>query len=164
MLVGILSDSHDKVLMVRRAVALFDQHGAECLIHCGDVGAIGVFDELVGRQCHFVWGNCDRPDGPLLTYLDSMGLTPPDGVPLRLTLGGKRFAVFHGHEPQADAMAQLRDVDYILHGHTHSRRDQRLGAVRIINPGALFRARPATVAILDTVTDVLKFHEIAARA
>lgn len=159
MLIGILSDSHGRHLMVRRAVALFDRLGVQHLIHCGDVGRTSVFDELVGRPLAFVWGNTDEPSGKLLAYLDTVGLSPPEDIPLRLELDGKRFAVFHGHERAFDYAERL-DVDYVLHGHSHERRDERIGRVRFINPGALHRARVPTVATLDTAIDKLVFHEL----
>ena len=122
-----------------------------------------VFDEMVGRSCRFVWGNCDFPDAGIYAYLQTVGLTPPDDVPLRLEFGSKRFAVFHGHERAAAHMEALDDVDYVVHGHSHQRRDERVGAVRIINPGAVHRASPLTVAVLDVETDELTFHEVAKR-
>jgi predicted phosphodiesterase len=97
MLVGILSDSHGRADPVRAAVALFDRLGVKHLIHCGDVGGVEVFDELVGRPITFVWGNTDMPGGGLLSYLHSVKIGVPDGA--RVTLDGKSFAVFHGHEP-----------------------------------------------------------------
>ncbi len=160
MRVGILSDSHGDHLMVRRAMELFDGQHARQIIHCGDVGGIEVFDEMLGRPCHFVQGNCDRFNGPVIAYLDAVGIQPPDRIPLRFTLDGKRFAVFHGHEPQAQRIDLLDDVDYVLHGHSHRQRDERVGGVRIINPGALVRARPKTVAILDPGRDLLTFHTL----
>ncbi len=159
MLVGILSDSHGRHLMVRRAVALFDRLGVQHLIHCGDVGSVNVFDEFVGRPLTFVWGNTDEPSGKLLAYLDKVGIMAPEAVPTRVELDGKRFAVFHGHERAFDHAERL-DVDYVLHGHSHERRDERIGRVRFINPGALHRARVRSVATLDTATDRLVFHEI----
>ena len=39
--------------------------------------------------------------------------------------------------------------DYLLQGHTHVPHDQRIGRTRLINPGALHRARTKTVATLD---------------
>ena len=146
--------------MVRRALALFDEHGVECVIHCGDVCGVEVFDELVGRPCHFVWGNMDDHDSGLDAYLKTVGLNPPAEIPLRFAIERKRFAVFHGHESAAREMDILADVDYVLHGHTHQCRDERVGRVRIINPGALFRAATKTVAILDLATDELTFHEV----
>jgi len=160
MLVGILSDSHGRHLPVRQAVALFDKLGVAHVIHCGDVGSDEVFDEMVGRPCTFVWGNMDFPYDGLLAYAQSLGLSIPDEVPVRLDLDGKRFAVFHGHEPGFTAALQRLDVDYILHGHTHVACDEKLNGKRIINPGALYRAARKTVATLDTKTDQLIFHEV----
>ncbi len=160
MRVGILSDSHGRFEVVRRAMSLFDAHDVVHVIHCGDVGGIEVLEEMLPRPCHFVWGNCDLVDGAVRAFLQTVGLPDPASVPLRVELGGKRFAVFHGHEREARRMADIEDADYLLHGHTHLRRDERVGALRVINPGALHRASPKTVAVLDVGTDDLTFHEL----
>ena len=160
MRVGILSDSHGDDKAVSRALAIFDDAGAEEFIHCGDVCGVDVFDRFVGRRLHFVWGNCDVCDGPLVEYLRTVGIEPPAEVPLRITLGGKRFAVVHGHESAAADSSCWNDSDYLLHGHSHQRRDERVGRTRIINPGALYRVRTRTVAVLDTDTDDLSFHKV----
>lgn len=160
MLIGILSDSHGRHLAVRQAMALFDKLGVGHVIHCGDVGGTAVFDELVGRPCTFVWGNMDFRDDGLLTYLATVGVPLPNGVPTHLTLESKTFAVFHGHEYGFKHALKTLDVDYILHGHTHVARDDRRDRTRIINPGALHRARRKTIATLDTVADDLVFREI----
>lgn len=160
MLVGILSDSHGRYLAVRAAMALFDKLGVSHVIHCGDVGSPEVFDEMIGRPCTFVWGNMDFPADGLLTYAQSLGLLIPQEIPVRLDLGGKSFAVFHGHERGFHTAIQRLDVDYFLHGHTHVARDEKLNGIRVINPGALHRAARKTVAALDTETDQLTFHEI----
>ncbi len=159
MRIGILSDSHDRHEMVRSAMAIFDRCGVTMIVHCGDVGGVGVFDELVGRRCRFVWGNCDTPDHGIMTYLEAVGIPSPTSVPLRFDIDGKRFCVFHGHEARIGRMDHL-DADYVLHGHTHCRRDERIGTTRIINPGALYRAHPTTVAVLDPRVDELTFHEV----
>ena len=160
MLIGILSDSHGRHLPVRAAVSLFDSLGVSHIIHCGDVGGVEVFDELVGRPLTFVWGNTDYPAGGLLSYLHDVDLAVPNGVPARIDLDGKRFAVFHGHEPGFGAALDALDVDYIFHGHSHVARDDTIGGTRIINPGALHRARRKSVATLETATDTLTFHEL----
>lgn len=161
LLIGILSDSHNREVGVRRAVALFDSLGVGHIIHCGDIGGMGVFDHLIGRPCTFVWGNTDRLDRGLSEYLRSVGMELPTHIPTRIDLDGKRFAVYHGHEPGFDHALVNLEVDYILHGHSHRARDERIGSRRIINPGALYQARMKTVATLDTADDVLTFHEIA---
>ena len=142
-------------------MALFDKLGVGYVIHCGDVGGFEVFDELLGRPFTFVWGNCDFADGGLLTYLDTVGICVPSEVPTQIELDGRRFAVFHGHERGFDAAAHVLDADYILHGHSHIARDESLNGKRIINPGALYRARRKTVATLDTRTEEVSFHHVA---
>jgi predicted phosphodiesterase len=52
-------------------------------------------------------------------------------------------------------------VDYLLHGHSHEVRDERVGRTRIINPGALCRAARYTAAILDPDADALEVLEVA---
>ena len=166
MLIGILSDSHGQHLMVRRAVQLFSRLGVEHIIHCGDICGDHVFDELAGRPLTFVWGNMDDVDSGLLAYLNTLSLTPPGSVPVRFTLDGKHFAVFHGHEREfrhAEARGfDSLEADYVLHGHTHVPRDERMNGVRVINPGALYRAHAKTVAVLHTAADELTFHKVPA--
>ena len=161
MIIGILSDSHGRVDRTRLAMQVFDRLGVQTIIHCGDVGGPPVLDEIVGRACHFVWGNTDAPDAALRAYLSTVGLPDPPAPPLRLRLAGKTIHVFHGHEPAFAGAIRRPQAEYILHGHTHLCRDERLGPTRIINPGAVYRANPPTVATLDLVTDTVAFHKLA---
>lgn len=159
MILGILSDSHGDAVRTARAVKLLDEERAEAFVHCGDVGGEAVLNELTGLKAWFVWGNCDCPDASLERYVRSLNLPIPDGVPLRLELDGKRIAVFHGHEREMDHFDPA-EFDYVLHGHTHLCRDERVGQTRIINPGALHRAKEHTVATLDLSSDALAFHVV----
>ena len=149
--------------MVRKALTLFDALGVTQVVHCGDVGGMDVFDEMVGRSVVFVWGNTDDPQDGTESYLQTMGIESPKSVPVRLECEGTRIAVFHGHEPGFASALRNLEVDYLFHGHTHTPRDERRHGKRIINPGALHRASPKTVATLDVVTDQLIFHEITGR-
>lgn len=160
MLLGIMSDSHGDATMVRRAVALFDAEGVEHIIHCGDVGGVDVFDQIVGRPFSFVWGNCDVESGQLFAYLNSVGVALPDDIPTMRSFAGKRVAVFHGHEPGFSAFLRRPQAEYLFHGHTHIACDEHVNGARVINPGALHRAKVKTVATLDVLTDQLQFHEI----
>jgi predicted phosphodiesterase len=42
---------------------------------------------------------------------------------------------------------------YLCHGHTHRQADDRQGSTRVLNPGALFRAKTYSVGLLDTEAD-----------
>jgi putative phosphoesterase len=160
MLIGIMSDSHGKVARVRAACALFEPLGVQLIVHCGDVGGQGVFDELVGRNCRYVWGNTDEPDGSLRAYLQAVGLPAPTSIPLVIEADGRTLHVYHGHEPEFARELRRPQADYILHGHTHAARDERISGARVINPGALHRAFHYTVATLDTARDQVEFHTI----
>jgi putative phosphoesterase len=157
MLLGILSDSHGQHRLVAEALRLFDGLGVEYVIHCGDVGSTAVLDYLVGRPCSFVWGNMDAMHLGLRGYPAKVGLPPPK-PPLRLELGGKVLLVFHGHERGFHEALRVGQADYFLHGHTHYARDERVGRVRVINPGALYHAAPKSVATLDTAADDVRFY------
>jgi predicted phosphodiesterase len=47
---------------------------------------------------------------------------------------------------------ETSDLDFLFYGHTHVAAERQNGGVRVINPGALYRARIKTFVILDTKT------------
>jgi predicted phosphodiesterase len=77
-----------------------------------------------------------------------------------MNTGGRKLAFTHGHLPRLVQEAMQTGADYLLHGHTHEVRDERICGVRVINPGALFRAARYTAALLDPEADRLEFIEI----
>ena len=159
MRIGILSDSHGRVKTVEKAFALLEGLGVEAFFHCGDVGGQDVLDLFVSRKIWFVWGNMDLPGPGVDEFLKTTGLAVPT-VPIRVELAGKSIAMCHGHENAFRRLRSIADCDYLFYGHTHVRADERLGGCRMINPGALHRAQPRTVAALDLSSDELTFHEL----
>jgi putative phosphoesterase len=157
MLVGILSDTHDRVDAMAAAMDVLRKGGAQFFIHCGDVGSERVIDHLAGVPSAFVFGNTDWDRATLARYADRLGVACYGSL-ADLELGGKHFAVIHGDDFRLKQrlLAEQRH-DYLLQGHTHVRADERVGKVRLINPGALHRAREKTVAVLDTGADRLTF-------
>ena len=161
MLIGILSDTHDRVDAMAAAMKLLRDAGAEFFVHCGDVGSERVIDHLVGLPSAFVFGNTDWDRAALARYAESVG-ADCRGAFADLELGGKRFAVIHGDDFKLkQRLLSEQQHDYLLQGHTHVRADQRVGKTRLINPGALHRAREKTVALLDTVTDQLRYFVVS---
>ena len=101
MVIGILSDTHDKIDAMRMAIATLRHAGAEFYIHCGDVGGQGILDLLAGLPGVFVWGNCDWDRASLEPYAKHLGLTCC-GKMADLKLDGKRLAVLHGDDDCAE--------------------------------------------------------------
>jgi putative phosphoesterase len=163
MLIGILSDTHDRLAPTVAALKVLRAAGARHLIHCGDVGSEQILDELAGDvPATFVWGNNDFDRASLARYAAAVGVTCGDAL-ADLTLSGKRLAVTHGDHPATvRRILDGQEHDYLLVGHTHVRADARVGRTRVINPGALHRATPKSVAVLDLESDLLRFLTVDA--
>lgn len=161
MILGILSDTHGRSDAATRAIELLLAAGAEYLIHCGDVGGEGVLDTLSTLPAAFVFGNNDYEHRDLTEYARAIGVTCL-GIDGTVTLGGKTIAVTHGDVPRLISRYTAVDanVDYLLTGHSHVPHDRRVGRVRWINPGALYRATTKTVATLDLAADELTVIEV----
>jgi len=61
MLIGLMSDSHDNLPMIRKAVDYFNSMKAELVFHAGDIVAPFCMDELSRLNCRLiaVFGNND---------------------------------------------------------------------------------------------------------
>lgn len=154
-ILGILSDTHGRADAAGEAVRVLRAAGASYFIHCGDVGSESVLDHLAGTDAAFVFGNTDWDRRPLERYAQSIGVAC-HGTFADLTLDRKRIAVIHGDEPRLkQRLLAGQEYDYLFQGHTHVADDDRVGRTRVINPGALHRARVKTVATLDLATDRL---------
>ena len=135
--------------------------GAEFYIHTGDVGSTEVIDHLAGTKCAFVFGNNDWDRVDLARHAQDVGVQCFANF-ADLTLADKRIAVIHGDDYRLkQKILAEQTFDYLIQGHTHVRKDERVGKVRVVNPGALHRANPKTVATLDLKTDQLRFHVVS---
>jgi putative phosphoesterase len=159
-IIGILSDTHDRADAMAAAIAALRQAGASFFVHCGDIGGAACIDLLAGLPAAFVFGNTDFDRVALDRYAQQIDV-PCYGNFASLNLDGKSFAVTHGDDHRLmKRLLTAQEHDYLLHGHTHIRADQRIGRTRVINPGALHRASVKTVATLDTATDQLVSLEV----
>lgn len=167
-ILGLLSDTHGRACIARDAVELLLDHGADMLIHLGDVGSASVIDALAtpnpktGQQieAHLVFGNCDWESSPLTRYAQDLGVIVHDRGG-EILVDDKRVVFTHGHLNSVMDHAIDNAADYLLHGHTHQQCDETVGSTRVINPGALFRARRHTVALLTPASGHCEVFEVA---
>lgn len=161
MQLGILSDTHGRANATRAAIDALTAAGATSLLHCGDVGEQAVIDQLAGLPTVLIWGNNDWDITSLEAYARSLGIDCR-GRFADFELAGRRLAAVHGDDlSHLQSLLASQAYDYVFHGHTHVRRDQMIGRTRVVNPGALFRAREKTVALLDLASDRLRFLTVA---
>jgi predicted phosphodiesterase len=101
---------------------------------------------------HFVFGNVDYDRQSLELAIRTAGQTC-HGVIGRIALAGQRIAFTHG-----DQGRQLRDAihdgqaELVCYGHTHRAEWHDEGGTRVLNPGAIHRANPHTVAVVELAT------------
>jgi len=148
MLVGVISDTHDNLPMIRRAIARFGELGVECLIHAGDFIAPFALKEVLKFEgpVYAVCGNNDGERKGLKKLLPGLKKRR-----LRVKLGGKRVIVVHREEKLKKD--DLAGSDLVVVGHTHAA-EVRQGRPLLVNPGecAGWLKGIATIATVDTET------------
>jgi putative phosphoesterase len=149
MIVGVLGDTHGRVEMMAAGMRILREAGAEYFLHTGDVGSVEVLDHLAGVKGGFVFGNNDWDRGAMARYAQSIGVEC-FGNYGEVEVGGKRLAVMHGDDARlrAKVLAEQR-IDWLFVGHSHLACEEKVGTIRVINPGALHRAARKTVATVD---------------
>jgi putative phosphoesterase len=159
-LIAILSDTHEDVRMMRKAIAVISARTPEHVIHCGDIISPPVLEFFQGLPMKFVYGNNDGERSGLRKKCSELGFDQIDDT-LTFSLAGKRFFVNHGTRSSViDDAVSSQQYDYVLHGHTHEKRNEVIGNTRVINPGALFSADSYSIAFLEVESGQVEFVEI----
>ena len=160
MLIGIISDTHDQVLRTKHAVSVLAAHGAQALIHCGDLTIAEVVYECSIQPAYFVFGNCDFDRPGLRLAIDRIGGTCLEQGGL-ISLGTRRIAITHGHsDPELRRLADL-EPDYLLFGHSHRTTDVQKGPTRWINPRSTTCRPRGQIALLDLASNHLSVLPIS---
>lgn len=153
MKLGVMSDSHDHVPNVRRAVKLFQDRGVDLVVHAGDfVAPFAVLPlaDLEGRVVAVFGNNDGERVGLQKTFEKIGGEVYPNLAPAEI--GGRRVAAVHYPE-LALPIAEGGAYDLVIYGHTHEV-DVRPGKVTVLNPGETggWLSGRATVAVVDLET------------
>ena len=152
-MIGILSDSHDNLTALKRAVQVFKDAGCILIIHAGDFVAPFAARELGAAGCPVkaVFGNCDGEKLGLRGAVEPFGLVQE--APLPFESEGLRFAVVHLNAP-VGALAAAKAYDVIVYGHTHKPEVRKAGKTLIVNPGETggWTTGKSTVALFDPKT------------
>ena len=153
MQIGVLSDTHSRYATVEKALQLLQGRKINVVLHCGDIEDSDAVWLFQGFTAHFVLGNCDRLEAHAIRQaVHGIGEALHDGYGA-VELEGVKIAFTHG-----DNARLLHDLeasgafDFLFYGHTHKAGEHRAGPTRVINPGALHRADPKTLVVLDLAT------------
>ena len=159
--IGIVSDTHEHIKMIVKAVQLFKERSLHCVIHCGDIISPPVLERFAGLNLKVVFGNNDGERSGLKKKCVELGFQEIDDL-LELEIASRKFFINHGTRGATiDEAVKSQKYDYVIHGHTHIVRNELVGRTRILNPGALFMAERCTVAFLTVETGEVEIVEIA---
>jgi putative phosphoesterase len=149
MRLGIISDTHGQVDLTRQAVRMFESLDVDAVLHCGDIGTPEIVDLFAAWPSHFVFGNCDEDQAALRAAIEAAGQTC-HGEFGTLELAGVPVALLHSHDRRRfRACCDSGDYRLVCYGHTHVAAIDRRGETLIVNPGAIYRATPHSVAIVE---------------
>ncbi len=159
-MIGIISDTHEQKGEMQKAIKIFKSRNVKLVVHCGDLISPPTLDLFKGMKVIMVFGNNDGEKAGLNKKAESNGFERITETK-EFEYENKKFFVSHGHaESILEEAIKSQRYDYILTGHTHKKRDERVGRTRIINPGSLFTDNENTIAILDANKDKLIFEKV----
>ena len=165
MLIGAISDTHDNLPQIEKAVQYLNEQKVGLVLHAGDYVAGFVIPRLAKLNCPLigVFGNNDG-DHELLKkrFSETSNCTLHDRF-AQVTAEGYHIALLHGHE--AELLSAIIDSGYfdaVIHGHSHYKGVERRGKTLAINPGELcgYLTGKSTIALLDTVKNQAEIVEL----
>jgi putative phosphoesterase len=137
-LLGVISDTHNNLTNLKRALGILFSAGVSTLVHCGDMTDPSMAELLAGYRVIHATGNGDVDFIKIRQTLLNLNLESFSGPLFTGEIGGSRIAVLHGDiYLEAEELARSGKYDYVFHGHSHRRRDEWISTTRVINPGSL---------------------------
>lgn len=149
MRIGVISDTHGHVTNTLAAVRMLESLEVEAVLHCGDICSPTIPGLLSAWPAHFVFGNCDHDFDETRAAIEKAGMACY-GWFGNLELAGRRIALLHSHDAKLfRQVCSSGDYDLVCYGHTHVAEQHHAGKTLMLNPGALYRANPYSLAIVD---------------
>jgi len=149
MRIGIVSDTHGHVTNAAAAVRLLKTLDVAAVLHCGDIGSPAIVTLFDAWPTHFVFGNVDGEERLLHNAIENAGQSC-HGQFGSIELGGRRIALLHSHDARLfQETVAGGEWDLVCYGHTHVAKQESINGTLAVNPGALFRARQHTIAVVD---------------
>ena len=158
MILGIISDSHDNLPKLKKAITLFNKKNVNLVLHAGDYIApfsVGMLENNLKCEYFGVFGNCDgEKDG----ITDRSNGKVKNEI-LELEKFNRRIFLIHDI---AKAKISFPDYDIVIFGHTHKESIERREHTWIINPGECggWLTGRSSVATLDLISNTVKIHRL----
>jgi len=149
MILGVVSDTHGHQANTQNAIRMLESFEVDVVIHCGDIGSIYIPPLFQQWPTHYVFGNVDGNEDELRSSIEAEG-HHCHGLFGTLELADRSIAFLHGHDHKLfRETVRSGQWDMVCYGHTHIAAVEQVGDTVVLNPGAVFRARPHSLAIVN---------------
>ena len=161
--IAILSDTHDNVWNLKRALTQISQSGAEMMLHCGDLCApfiIKYLAEAFDGPIHIVFGNNDGDGWLLQTVASNYSHVTLHGIYCELEFASRQIALIHYPEPTR-RIAQSGHFDLVCYGHNHTAKSEQIDDCILVNPGEITGILgQASWGLYDCATHTFEFQPL----
>ena len=138
MKIGIISDTHDHVERIKKAIGILNKEKIQLAYHLGDICSPFVLPLFKGLKCNIkgIFGNNDADIFKLVNRVPK-NFSFHDRFFVE-EVNGKKICLFHG-DPEELAINQFESgkYDLLLRGHNHVAEIRRNEKTLMINPGSL---------------------------
>jgi len=130
--IGVISDSHDNMEAIKKAVEFFNSRDVDLVMHAGDIVSPFTADAFKELNCDMIliYGNNDGDKLYLKERFRNIGTFFLD--PYMAEIAGVKIAMTHKPEI-VEALATKYDI--VIYGHTHEKDVRNEGDALIVNPG-----------------------------
>jgi len=147
--IGIISDTHGDEYGTMAAARIFQSFEIRTVLHCGDIGVPAVVDRLSTFEAHFVTGNVDFHAAELKRAVEEQG-QHFHGRFGDLLIDSVRIGLIHGDdEKRLQTTLECGEYGLVVSGHTHKSHLKTVGTTTWLNPGAIYRAKSKSVAVVE---------------
>ena len=139
MKIAILSDIHDNVWNLEKALNTESLQQTDNMLFCGDLCApfiIKLLGQGYTKSIHTVLGNNDGDVAAIIANANKFDHIHVHGEYYRGELGGLTIAMNH-YPDKAKRIAENGGYDVVCYGHNHTLAKEKVGNTLLINPGAI---------------------------
>ena len=153
MIIGLISDTHDRLPLIERAVKRLKEERVKLVLHAGDYISPFTAKPFANLDVPIigVFGNNCAETETLRRVYSEVG-TDLRGYFAEVEEGGLRIALTHGHLKFEMDKAMGGGYDVVVRGHSHRASVREENGILVINPGEVcgYLTGGSTVAYLDT--------------
>ncbi len=159
MKVALMSDSHDNMDALHRAVEFCNKEKVDHVLHAGDLVAPFVNKALknLDAPLTIVFGNNDGERLGLSSMFKGIIFDPPHEI----TLDGRKVVMLHAPIVMDD-LRKSEKYDLVLYGHIHEIEVSKENDTLVVNPGEVcgWLTGKCTLALWDTQSNTAEIVEI----